>query len=318
MKRIRTGFLMICKEYLLILSILALLLLYSMYGNRLIAPSSFIRQITIMALLSIAVFLEYHSGVFDLAFAAQMSSSSLLCVSLADNRVPIPVCFAAVFLFNALVGCVKGFLITGFCMPSIITTLALQIILTNLCAGLTGNENFVIPHLKLFVLSPATNGFLILLLILSLGLVSFFLEHTYYGKYSKILGENPDLARKSGMKCTCISMIILVFSSLFISLPTILLIGYTGSGSIDLGADYLYKVLAAVFLGKLSNRRNTRHIRNPLVSIILSALVMVLFTYVLTANGHLNYWDKILEGLLILIAFSVEASQSTMHTSSRL
>lgn len=261
----------------------------------------FVRQANIMILLTIGVSLEYICGDFDLAFAAQISASSLLGVFLALKGVPLLLCCMAVFLFNALVGGLKGFLIVKLNMPSIIATLGLQMILVNLCAGVTENNSLHFIRLKELYQQFPARQLEILLVLAGIGVVYYFIEYTYYGKYCRMLGENLSLARINGLKCTEISILIHMGVSVFFSVPAILLMFYTGSGSSSLGSDYLYKVLTAVFLGQIVTRKKGYSVWG----MVTGALSVVFFTCVLTVYGRLNCWENILEGFVILLCLSI-------------
>lgn len=260
----------------------------------------FMRQANIMILLTIGASLEYISGDFDLAFATQISASSLLGVFLALKGVPLVLSCIAVFGCNALVGALKGFLIVKLHMPSIIVTFGLQMILANLCVGITDNSNLLMVSLKETYQEFPIKEIGFICAILGIGVAYYFLEHTYYGKYCRILGENLNLARINGLKCMEISMLIHVFVSAFFSVPAILLMFYTGSGSSSMGADYLYKVLTAVFLGQnLVGKR-----KNSILGMVSGALAVVIFTCALTAKGCINRWENILEGIVMLVCLS--------------
>ena len=258
----------------------------------------FIRQMMIMTFLTIGVALEYISGDFDLAFVAQISASSLICVFLIQKGVPISISCIVVLIFNGLAGCLKSIMIIQMHMPSVIVTLGLQMILVNLCSGFTKNSNIIIPSLRVEYRQLYLNVAEVLLLIIGVAAAVYFLNQTYYGKYARMLGENLTLARKNGMECTKISMIIHVWASLFFSVPVMFLVLYTGSGSSTLGSDYLYKVFAAVFLGRILFRKQGWFVSG----MVMGALAVVVFVGVLTARGYLNQWETIIEGVIILLA----------------
>lgn len=262
----------------------------------------FIRQFSLMVLMTLGVAIEYICGNFDLAFAAQISASSLLSIFLVTKGVPIFISWIMIFVFNGLIGCMKGIFITKFRIPSIIVTLAFQMILVNFCAGITNGTNLTMPYLKeLYKVFPME---LIEIGLAAMGLTvtHYFLNYTYYGKYCYMLGENMALAEKDGLNCTAVSVLIHGVVSLFFSIPAILLAMYTGSGSGSLGMGYLYQVLAAMLLG----RNMVYGKKKSVFGMFWGSFILVLFTSILTAKGHLNQWENILEGIIILVCLSRE------------
>lgn len=290
-------------KYKMCLLITGTLAVGMLYG---ICPGNFtffMRQAVVMIFLTIGVSLECICGDFDLAFAAQISAASLIGIFMISKGIPVAVSCGMIFVFNGLVGCLKGFLLVKMRMPSIIFSLALQMILANFCAGITDNSSIVIVALKELYRNAPMNLVCTILVILGAAAAFFFLEQTYYGKYCRMLGENLELAKTSGLKCTEISMLIHVAASVYFSVPTILLMLYTGSGSSSLGMDYLYKVLAAVCLGGNMVHRE----KEGVAGMIFGAVTVVLFTCILTAKGYLNRWENILEGIIILVCLSLSS-----------
>lgn len=288
------------KMCILIMGILAAGIVYGVCPGNF---SFFMRQAAVMIFLTVGVSLECISGDFDLAFTAQISAASLIGVFMISKGIPVVVSCGMIFVFNGLVGCLKGFLLVKMRMPSIIFSLALQMILANFCAGITDNSSIVIVQLKELYRNAPMNLVCTILVILGASAAFFFLEQTYYGKYCRMLGENLELAKMSGLKCTEISMLIHAAVSVYFSVPTILLMLYTGSGSSSLGGDYLYKVLAAVCLGQNMVRRE----KESVAGMALGAVTVVLFTCILTARGYLNRWENILAGITILACLSISS-----------
>ncbi len=263
-----------------------------------VKASFFVRQITVMILLTLGVSLELIGGTFDLAFAAQISFSALMAMVCMMNGCPLWLVCIMICVINVALGCLKGVLLVGLLMPSIIFTLALQAILTNFSAGIAPNSGIVLKELQSVYRERMGMGGEILLVLLGIAAAFLFLEFTYYGKYSRMLGENLSLAKESGLKCMQISIIVHLFASLFFSSAAILLMLQTGSSNASLGENYLYRVLTAAFLGNVGPFGG----RGKVSGMIAGAVIMVLLIATLTGKGYLNRWETILEGLIILVA----------------
>lgn len=137
----------------------------------------------------------------------------------------------------------------------------------------------------------------LLFMLAGVAVAFLFLEHTYYGKYCRMLGENLKLAEESGVACLKISMLIHLSASVFLSLSSVLLMLQTGSGGSSLGENYLYRVLTAVFLGDIGLRTG----KGKVAGMVIGTVAMVLLNAILTEYGYLNKWEMILEGLAILV-----------------
>ncbi len=257
-----------------------------------------LRQFTIMTFMTIGMSLEMISGDFDLACAAQISVSTMTAAYLVTSGMTMIAACLSVLVLNALLGMLKAVLITRLNMPSIIVTLALQVILMNLYPGISSQDHI---SFRGWLTWPGGNRwelFFGVILLLSVAGVYIFLNHTYYGKYCRVLGENIDLARKSGLQCTAISIVIHLGASLFFSAAAIQIMLYTGSGGTNTGAGYLYKVLAAVCIGGIGYHNG----RGRVSGMLIGSLTMVLIILMLTSYGYLNWLETIIEGIIILLA----------------
>lgn len=182
-------------------------------------PSFFIRQMSLIILLTAGVSLEMIGGVVDLAFAAQLSASALLGISLIYCGFPIWAGCIGIFLFNALVGTLKAAFFVKWKVPSVIYTLAMQVILSNFLAGITDNKGIVLRELREICQTNMWSGMELVTAILCMLCVFAFLERTYYGKYCRMLGENLNLAEENGVKCFGISVVVHLFASLLFPYP---------------------------------------------------------------------------------------------------
>ncbi|HIU75902.1 MAG TPA: ABC transporter permease [Candidatus Pelethocola excrementipullorum] len=283
-------------DYKISFFVMCIFLMGCMKGTYQMNLTFLLRQITYLTFLTIGASIEMMSGDFDLAFAAQISASTVTAAYLITLGVPIWAACGAIVVLNALLGCLKGILLTRYRMPSIIVTLALQVILLNLFSGIFPEDK--INFLKIYryfgsgVMEYVFGG----LLILSVLGVFFFLNYTYYGKYCRMLGENMVLAEKSGLNIQAVSMIIHMASSLFFSIPAIGIMLYTGSGNSYMGANYLYKVLAAVCLGGIGYRNG----KGKVSGMVIGAVTMVVLLMMLTSGGYLKRFEIIIEGIIIL------------------
>lgn len=255
-----------------------------------------LRQITIMLMLIMGVTIEYVCGDLDLTFAAQIAASSLLGVFVAIKGAPVIISFIIVILFNVISGIAKAVLTVKLEIPSVIATLGMQMVLVNLCSGIMNDTNLTMNRFKIIYSENCVLEIGAGLAVVGLLAVYLFFEKTYYGRYCRMLGDNLALAKTSGVRCLEISAIIHTTASIYISVPAILLMLYTGCGSSALGTNYLYEVLTAVFLGQKIARK-----KNNVLGILCGTFIVVTGTWILTTAGNLNQLESIMEGVIILI-----------------
>lgn len=265
--------------------------------------SFFIRQISLITLLTVGVSLEMIGGVMDLAFAAQLSASALVGISLIAGGCPVWLGCLGIFIFNFLLGIAKAVFFVKLRVPSIIFTLAMQVILFNFLMAMVDYTGIVLPELRESYRGSIYTGVELLTAVVFVICAFFFLEKTYYGKYSRMLGENLQLAQENGVKCFGISAVVHLFSSLFFSISAVFLMLRTGSSNSSLGITYLYQILTAVFLGGVLPNTG----KGRIFGMLFGALAVTLGVTFLTWSGYLYRFENILEGSIILavLAFGV-------------
>ena len=110
--------------------------------------SFLIRQISLITLLTVGVSLEMIGGVIDLAFAAQLSASALIGIFLIAGGCPVWVGCIGILFFNFFLGFLKAVFLVKLRVPSIIFTLAMQVILSNFLLATVDYTGIVIPELR--------------------------------------------------------------------------------------------------------------------------------------------------------------------------
>ena len=102
----------------------------------------------------------------------------------------------AVLAFHLGLGALKGFLTASLRVNPVIITLAFQIIVSNLSGLFTGEHIIIFNRKDVY----ASHAFWLCLLSwrwFPVFLLWFLLKQTYYGKYLRMLGENPAAVRRA-------------------------------------------------------------------------------------------------------------------------
>lgn len=257
----------------------------------------FLKQFFLLGFITIGVSIEMICGDFDISFAAQMACSTVLAAYFVSHTGNIWLAFLIVILINALAGVTKGMLMVVFRMPTIIMTLALQIIFSNFFAGLTGGNSIRFPLDKYYYQNTIFQTMIAVIFVLMALGAFLLLERSYYGKYCRILGENMVLAEERGVKTGPILIIIHVVASLFFSIAAFIMLVQTGSGSSSLGSTYLFRALGAVCLGGVGIVNG----KGKVSGMICGTISMLLIIFGMTVSGYLNRMESIMEGGIILL-----------------
>lgn len=241
--------------------------------------------------------IQMISGVLDLSFAAEIAASTCIGACLLRTGTPLVPVMAAVLAFHLGLGALKGFLTASLRVNPVIITLAFQIIVSNL-SGLFIGEHIIIFNRKDVYASRAFWLCLSALALVSSFLLWFLLKQTYYGKYLRMLGENPAAVRESGLNYTAIQTIISMAASVFYGIAAMILLFITSSGSSSNGSHYLYPVIAAACMGGISFLNGKGKVSGAWIG----TLSAVMFMHIIVILGIQSSFETILEGLIIIIS----------------
>lgn len=261
----------------------------------------FFRQFLIMAFLTIGVSIQMIAGNFDLSFAAQVSASTVLGAFCIRRGMPVMAALSAMLLFHMLLGALKGVLMVKLRIPPILMTLALQMILSGLLAGITG-ENSILFQSGQFYRNYLFEGGAVGVFLVLVITAYLLLNHSYYGRYCRMIGENLELAEESGLNCTLIAVLVHCFGSLFFLAAAVIMMLETSSGSSYLGSNYLYKALAAACIGGIGLRTG----KGTISGMLVGNAVVVLAVFALTGTGELNKLETIMEGIIIVVFLALQ------------
>ncbi len=219
-----------------------------------------------------------------------------------------PVLIAICVLFGLAVGATNAFFITRLRASSVIVTLAMAMILTGVVISLgqfyaPGDA----PEVLKFIGQKRIGIFPIALFVWLAILIpaALFLRLSVFGRYVDAIGANPNAAWASGIPYIRVVTIVHILSSLFAVFSGLLLVGFVGVGSMDIGGDLALNSLAAVILGGVTFGAGRGGVLGPTV-----AAFMLTFSFnLLTSLGLGEPGKLMIQGAIIAVAAMVYASR---------
>ncbi len=219
-----------------------------------------------------------------------------------------PVLIVICLLLGLVVGATNAFFITRLRASSVIVTLAMAMILTGIVISLGQfNAPGDAPEMLKFIGQKRIGIFPIALFVWLAVLIpaALFLRLSVFGRYVDAIGANPNAAWASGIPYIRVVSMVHILSSLFAVFSGLLLVGFVGVGSMDIGSDLALNSLAAVILGGVTFGAGKGGVLGPAV-----AAFMLTFSFnLLTSLGLGEPGKLMIQGAIIAVAAMFYASR---------
>jgi ribose transport system permease protein len=203
--------------------------------------------------------------------------------------------------FGAAVGLVNAFFITRIKASSVIVTLATALILSGVVISLSQLRAPGEAPAFLRYVGQARVGVVPIAPFVWIALfvpISLFMRISVFGRYVEAIGSNPRAALMSGIPYLRIVTVVHVVSSVMAVFSGLALVGFVGSGSLDIGRDLPLSSLVAVILGGVTFGSGKGGAFGPAV-----ATFMLTFSFnLLTSLGVGEPGKLMLQGAIIALA----------------
>lgn len=301
------------KDYLpAVLAIIALICL-----GQILSPgfASFQNLFNVLNMASILIFICVgqlivivggNNGI-DLSVGAVVSMGALIGPSFINGKNSlIIVGIIGVLLLGAAIGLLNGLGTQIMQIPALAMTLFVSTIVDGLTLALTrGLPSLNIPGGLLLIGKPIS-GTLCPILIIAVFVVitvECLLSKSTFGKSLYLTGSNRNASRLCGIRVTRLSILTYVISGAVACFSGLMLVGYIGSGQLQMGADYTMMSVAAVVIGgaKVSGGKGT------LIGSVLGSVVLILLNSVLVAIGLPEGVRQLIQGSILLAVLLVNS-----------
>ncbi len=252
-------------------------------------------------LIAIGMTLVILVGEIDISVGSQFAVASVAAGVLAKTGMPLPMLFVCVILVGAGLGAVNGVLIGWFRLPSIIVTLAM------LAAWRDGlrwtTEGAWIQDLpanfQWFGLGQTGGQLLIVAIpLLIFACFAWVLRNLNLGRAVYAVGSDAEAARLSGIKPQTVVFGVFVVMGALVGLAALLNAARFNSIPSNAGVGYELKAIAAVVVGGAAITGGRGNLIGTLIGVALLGTIGTALTFL----GINPFWEKAIQGLIILAA----------------
>ena len=246
------------------------------------------------------------TGEIDISVGSVFAVCAVAAGVLAKSGIPTPLVFVVVCVMGAAIGAANGSLVAYLRLPSIVVSLAMMIALRDALRWSTQGAwvQDLPPDFQWMGLSqrayPLAAGALSLTLMAALGLG---LRHTAAGRLLYATGSSPDAARLAGVNTSLVKLSAFAGLGALTGLAAILNAMRFNQIPANTGLGLELKVIAAVVVGGTAITGGRGTLPGTLLGVVLLGAIGPALTFL----GVSAYWERAIQGAIILIAVATDA-----------
>ncbi len=268
------------------------------------------RAFSLTAIVAIGQTMVILTGRIDLSVGSVLALAGLSTGMLLERGAPLPVAVLAGLGVGALVGLVKGLLMTRVGLPPFIATLATLSIGRGLVYVLTKGYPVTVPYdYQGFIwlgqgyiwIIPVPVVIMVVLTLLG----TIFLGFTTYGRYIYVVGGNPEAARLAGIPVERVRLLVYVLCSTLAALAGLILVARLVSAQPSAGLGFELPVIAASIIGGTSLMGG----EGTVLGAVAGAAIMGVLENGMVLLGVSTYAQQAVTGTVIILAVALDIWQ---------
>ena len=246
------------------------------------------------------------AGEIDISVGSVFAVCAVSAGVLAKTGAPLPLVFAAVCGLGALIGALNGSLVAYLRLPSIVVTLAMMIVLRDSLRWITQGAwvQDLPPGFQWLGLSQATYPFAAGVLAAAIVAVAAWgLRYTAAGRLVYATGSSRDAARLAGVNTAFITLCAFASLGALTGLAAVLNAMRFNQVPANTGLGLELKVIAAVVVGGTAITGGRGTIAGTALGVVLLGAIGPALTFL----GVSAYWERAIQGAIILVAVAADA-----------
>ena len=256
-------------------------------------------------IVAIGMTLVILTGEIDISVGSIFAISGVVAGVLAKAGLPLTMVALGAVLAGAGLGAINGALIAYARIPSIVVTLATMVALRDGLRWVTqGQWVHDLPNsFQWLGLSQGAHAMLLAgLVVVTIGVSFWGLRMLHVGRAVYATGSNREAARLNGLDPSRIVCAVFVLVGALAGLAALLNATRFSQIPINAGLGLELKVIAAVVVGGVAITGG----RGTIVGTVLGVVLLAAIGPALTFLGVSAYWERALQGTIILIAVAAD------------
>jgi rhamnose transport system permease protein len=259
-------------------------------------------------IVALGMTLVILTGQIDISVGSVFAICGVTAGLLAKTEIPMPLVAAGTCAAGAALGALNGALVAYARIPSIVATLATMVGLRDGLTWITQGAwvQGLPSSFQWLGTSQSWYPFVAGVIAFGLALVfSWTLSFVPAGRAVYAIGSNQDAARLAGLRTTLVTFGVFVMLGGLTGLAALLNSVRFNQIPSNAGVGLEMKVIAAVVVGGVAIRGGRGTIAGTLLGVALLSLIGPALTFL----GVSAYWERAIQGAIILAAVALDAAR---------
>jgi rhamnose transport system permease protein len=267
-------------------------------------------------IVALGMVLVILTGQIDISVGSQFAICSVAAGVFAHMGLPMPLAAAAACLTGAAMGAVNGALVAWVGIPSIVVTLATMVALRDGLRWVTQGAwvQDLPPDFQWFGQSQTASEIITIVCAAALAVgVSWGLRNLAAGRVVYATGSNPDAARLMGIDPPRVVFAVFVITGALTGFAAVFNAVRFHQIPSNAGVGLELKVIAAAVVGGVAISGGRGTVAGTMLGLVLLGMIGPALTFL----GFSAYWERAIEGGIILAAVSLDAIRGAIRARSR-
>ena len=294
-----------------ILVILAVMIAIFGIGNPLFLTASnfisIVRQIAVLAIITVGMSFVLISGGIDLSVGAQLAFVGVITATLCTkmNVNPLLSCVIGI-VFATGTGVINGIFISNTHVPPLIATLATQQILRGAAYIISRGKPLYGLQESVQFIGQGYIGFVpfpVIIMVICIALGFFVLNKTYIGRSFYVIGSSEEVGRLSGIRTKWMTTIAYGLCGFLTGVSAIIMMSRINSGRPTVANGFEMDVLTAAVLGGVSVSGG----EGKLFGAMVGALIIGVLSNGLIIMNVSEYYQMVIKGIVLALAVAFDS-----------
>lgn len=288
-----------------------LLLAMAVFAPNFFEPQPMLSRLAAAApklVLATGAALVIISRQIDISIGSLFAVCGTCAGLLMAAKVPLLLAIAAAIGIGAAGGVINGLLVAGLGLPSIVVTLATMVTLRETLRLMQQGVFINLPEAaQWFGFSMKSGQILICGTALALtAVMAFAMRHFAAGRFVYAVGSDAEAARLAGIRPRVVTFAIFVLMGALAGLAAVLNMAQSPQVDPNSGRGFELEAIAAAIVGGVAVSGG----RGKIWGVFVGLLLLVCIGPALTYAGVKPYWERAIQGGIILVAVVADGIRS--------